>query len=378
MTLNIFSVLMSILLFTAISSISSLFLSRTRSNHLWIIALILGLSFVRCLIPIEITGTFTINCWEIYPDLFSFVQRELFHDITVGHILCAIWLLGSFIVLIKQAFEIVNQLHLSRRKDIVPADPYIQSLAETAAKAINCQKEIELYTVPELSSAAMIGFIKPVILIPDHILNFNDHEIEHILRHEISHYKGGDIWIRLLIQLLVIILWWNPAVYLLRQSVIQLLELRCDELSCRTLTEENRTEYTSVLIKSLKAVVNKPKTTFVSGFAGSYYRSFTRQRIKLLLTPPPARPALWKVLLTASTCVLLFLGSYTVIFQPAYAPPEEPGYFLPTPENSWLIPLGNGEYEVWIDGSYFMTVPSEILTSDPFNQLPIYKKEDLP
>ena len=378
MTLNTFSVLMSILLFTVISTLCSLFLSRTRSNHLWIIALILGLSFVRCLIPIEITGAFTINCWEIYPDLFSFVQHELFRNITVGHILCAIWLTGSCIVLLNQVIEIVRQFRLIKEKKALPAEPYIQIIAEASAKGVNCQKGIELYTVPDFVSPVMIGFIRPVILIPDQVLFFKDSEIEYILRHEISHYKGGDVWIRLLIQLLICILWWNPAVYLLRQSVIQLLELRCDDRACRTLNEEARTEYTAVLINSLKSIVNRPKSTFASSFAGNYYRSFTRQRIKVLLSPPPAKPALWKALLTASMCVFLFLGSYAVIFQPAYAPPEEPGYFLPTPENSWLIPLENGEYEVWIDGSYFMTVPPEILTSDPFNQLPIYEKENLP
>ena len=112
MTLNAFSIFMSILLFTIISIVCSLFLSRTRGNHLWIIALILGLSFLRCVIPVEIKGAFAINCWRIYPELYSFIRYELFIGITVGNILCIIWILGSCILLFTQVIEICHQNRL--------------------------------------------------------------------------------------------------------------------------------------------------------------------------------------------------------------------------------------------------------------------------
>ena len=381
MTLNAFSVLMSILLFTIISTICSLFLSRTRSNHLWVIALILGLSFLRCIIPVEISGAFTINCWEIYPELFSAAQYELLNHITVEHLLFAVWLLGSFIVLFKQVSEIRQQVRLVKVQNAVPITPHFQAIADEAAKAVNCQKKVELYASPKLVSPVMSGFVKPVIVIPEHILFFNDQEIEHILRHEISHYKGGDIWIRLLIQLLVCILWWNPAVYLLRQSVIQLLELRCDDRACRTLTENARAEYTAVLIKSLKIVANKPKSALASCFVGNYYKAFIRQRIKVLLSPPPSKPALWKSLLTTSICILLFIGSYTFILQPAAAPPNgenEPSITTITPENAWLLYTDEGQYEVWVNGKYLATISAATAQSAPFNELQIKVKEPLP
>ena len=100
MTVNIYSVVMSVTLFTVISTICSLFLVHTKSKHLWVVALILGLCFVRCFVPVEVNGSFTINCWEIYPELFDFMQYTLFRDITVGRLFYIVWLTGGIICLV--------------------------------------------------------------------------------------------------------------------------------------------------------------------------------------------------------------------------------------------------------------------------------------
>lgn len=376
MTINPFSIFMSILLFTATSLLCSVFLTHTRSNRLWIVALVLGLSIFRCIVPLEIDGSFVINCWEIYPGLLDILRNDLFHDITVGTILCSIWLLGSVVTLSLQTRELFRQLRIHKTQPVAPADSALQAIGERAAIAVSCEKPPRLYTVTGLASPVMIGFIHPYILFPDYMLFYQDREIEYILRHEISHYMGGDNWIRLILQLLICIFWWNPAVYFLRQNVVQLLELRCDNRACHALTENSRLEYASVLVRSLKEAESLPTSQLILGFVGSRYKAFVRQRIQILLSPPPTKPAPRKIVAIAITCFALFVGSYAFIFQPAYAPPQDPGYMYPTAENSWLIPLENGRYDVWVDGKYLSSVSAEAITQPPFNEFPIYQEED--
>jgi len=376
MTINPFSVFMSILLFTVTSLLCSFFVSHTRSSRLWIVALVFGLSIFRCVVPLEIDGSFVINCWEIYPDLLDLLRHNLYHDITVGTVLCFLWLFGSVVTLFLQIRALYQQLRIHKTLSVVSAEPALQALGEKAAIAVSCQKPLRLYTVTDLTAPVMVGFFHPYILFPDHMLFYQDREIEYILRHEISHYKGGDNWVKLIIQLLICLFWWNPAVYFLCRSIIQLLELRCDNRACHDLTEDNRLEYASVLVRSLKEAECLPKSQPLLGFLGSRYKIFVRQRIQILLSPPPAKPAPWKIATIVITSFILFAGSYTFIFQPAYAPPQDPGYLYPTAENSWLIPLENGRYDVWVDGKYLSSVSAETITQPPFNEFPIYQEED--
>lgn len=378
MTVNIYSVVMSVTLFTVISTICSLFLVRTKSKHLWIIALLLGLCLVRCCVPIEVSGSFTVNCWELYPKLFDFFRYTLFHGITVGHLFCIAWLIGSIVCLVRQIFVFAQQARLIRGRKAVPADTDIVLIAKEAAATTNRNTGIEVYFVSNLNSPVMIGFFKPKILLPEYTFTWKERELDYILRHEINHYKYGDLWIHSLLHLLTCLLWWNPAVYLLRNSVIQLLEIRNDDRVCRAFSDEERTDYSSVLVKALKEALNTRKSTLHVGFLGHDSKSFLRQRIRILTLPRPGKSSVWKSLIIAGMCIALFAGSYSFILQPAYPPPTGDGIHILSPETGWLIPLSDGNYELWIDGEYLSTISSESAKEPPFNQFPIHEKETSP
>lgn len=378
MTVNIYSVVMSVTLFTVISTICSLFLVHTKSKHLWVVALILGLCFVRCFVPVEVNGSFTINCWEIYPELFDFMQYTLFRDITVGRLFYIVWLTGGIICLVRQIARFVWQARLIRGEKAVPADTDVLVIAKEATTATNCNVDIAVYFVSNLNSPVMIGFFKPRILLPEYTFTWKGQKLDYILRHEINHYKSGDLWIHSLLHLLTCFLWWNPAAYLLRNSVIQLLEIRNDDRVCHTFSDEEHTDYSSVLVNALKEALNTRKSTLHVGFLGHDSKSFLRQRIKILTSPRPGKSSVWKSLIIAGMCIALFAGSYSFILQPAYTPPKEEGDYSITPETAWLVPLSDGKYELWIDGNLVATISSESVQMPPFNLLPVHNKETSP
>ena len=379
MTINIFSVIMAIGLFTIISIICDLFLSRIQSHHLWIIAFALILCIIRCLIPFEINGSYTINIWNIYPAFFLLLEKELFYGIHVKDLLCAIWLFISLLLLLKQTRKIRNQIKFNETIKRFPMDSRINQIATTTAHALHCSAHVDVYVTSLFSSPIMTGFFHPIVLLPESTTNLEDFEIEYILRHEIGHYKGGDIWYKLGIQILVCFLWWNPAVYLLRRCVNQLLELRCDHRACQTLGLSEKSDYTNVLLKIAKLAVITPNDMLSAGFVGNFESIYIKQRIQILMTKSVPKNPLFINAIIVCICMLLYLGSYSIIIQPAYTPTEikdDPTMVIITSENAWLIPIENNQYELWVDGSYYGTMSYEAVNSPPYNQLPIYEKED--
>lgn len=374
MTLTPFSVVMAVVLFTITCSICSIILPRAKGRHLWIITLVFVLCILRCLIPVEVNGAINVNCWSVYPEIFAFLRRDLFADLTIGGLLCVIWGIGSVILLFRLGNRLIFQHHLVKNKVSFTENAHLNQLGEVAAKAVSCSAPVHVYTTSDYAYPLMIGFLKPIILLPASCASFSDEEIVYILRHEIGHFLGRDLWIKLAFQFLVCLMWWNPAVYLLRRSISQLLELRCDRIACRSMTETERTDYTAVLLQVLHSdnFIN-PTKAISAGFAGHSNKAFFKQRIHLLLSNVSARTSRRLTVTTLVVCLLLYLGSYAFIVQPAALPPmdKEHHMVVVSPETAYLVPTEDGNYEMWVNGSLYITISPETAKLPPFNELPI-------
>lgn len=283
------------------------------------------------------------------------------------------WLIGSLLSILNLLYLVFKQIRFNASLRSSAPDARLTRIAEIAASAVGCTVPVKVAVTSVFSSPLMTGFLRPVILIPDYILEMDDPEVEYILRHEIAHFTGGDLWRKLAIQLLVCILWWNPAAYLLRRGVNQLLELRADHSACLLLKEPARDRYIDTLLLVAKKAAKLPKHLIFAGFVSKFDSLYDMQRIDLLMEKPTQKKRPVLTFLTVVLCVSVFIGSYTFIVQPASLPPDtgDPTEVIVTPENAWLVPTAEGKYEIWVDGAYYITVSAAAITLPPFNQLPI-------
>ncbi len=376
MMLTSYSVIMSIVFFTIACTVCSLLLPRIKGRYLWVAALILVLCVLRCLVPLEFPGTFTINEWKLYPWFVGLMRNHHIGRLSIGQALLAVWGLGISVGLVFLAWKLIRHAHLLWTLSGCYSDERLSRLAGTAAGAIHFSGKVAAYMTAKTRTPLMAGFFRPVILFPISFGSMSDQEIDHILRHEIGHFMGRDLWIKLAVQLLLCLLWWNPAVYLFRSSMNQLLELRSDQRVCRSMVPKEQADYTAVLLKAARAAKDDPGKPTMSGFIGRTTNSFFRQRIHLLLSSPvkgSSRLAVVGIVL----CLCLYLGSYTFIVQPASPSPQvdEKGnaLYVLDPENSFLVPTEDGRYEVWIDGKYIYTISYDTAQIPPFNEFPVKK-----
>ena len=138
MQINPFSITMSIILFTAVSSICGLFLPHTKGKHLWLVAFLLVLCILRMVLPIEFSGAINVNVWEIYPDLFALMEKPIHWDISVGDSLLILWLAVSMILIALEICRLTQQSRLVASVKFSDVPLRFEAMGRRAADGVGC------------------------------------------------------------------------------------------------------------------------------------------------------------------------------------------------------------------------------------------------
>jgi len=154
-----------------------------------------------------------------------------------------IWIIGCA-VLILLSLALTMRLR-SRRKDSQKVlDSAILKLAEQSCEKLQIRRRIPLYMNSFFKSPGISGVIHPAIYLPEDIrTQVNPDQLQHILLHELVHYKRGDLIFNLFSLLAAIIHWFNPLVWLAVKEMRHDREVACDTLVMEILGESNSIPY---------------------------------------------------------------------------------------------------------------------------------------
>ncbi len=163
-----------------------------------------------------------------------------------------IWFIGVVILFTKKVTtyrNFVKYMRMSWREitDINRLD----ELAKMTEK-VGIRVPVELYYHPSVISPLIIGFFKPVIVLPS--IALSDMEFRYTVLHELVHFKRRDIFYKWLIQVVICIHWFNPLVYMMAKETEQMCELSCDEDIISRLGAKEQRLYGDTL---LNAVIRK-------------------------------------------------------------------------------------------------------------------------
>lgn len=102
----------------------------------------------------------------------------------------------------------------------------------------------------ELLSAPLVaGLTKPALYLPGGI---DEEELCCIVRHEVVHFKRGDLWAKQLALITKCVHWFNPLVYLLSREIDEMCEISCDESVSQKLCEGERRAYMKTILSLLQ------------------------------------------------------------------------------------------------------------------------------
>ena len=224
---------------------------------------------------------------------------------------------------------------------------------------------------PDISVPHMAGLFHPVIYLP--CMELSDEELRFILRHEIQHILSHDILKKFLFLAIEALFWWNPIAHISVNEIDALLELQCDAKITAGLDEEGVLDYVQAILSVMKQTYSTRSAGEAYSFAVAKDSPQLRQRFEVLFRRNHRRSKAVRVLLN---CVFLalFILSYMVIIQPAYAPPEDiQGKYEFTNYNSYIRHM-DGQYILYYNDTVLMELTEDEINSVPFNKLEILEE----
>lgn len=179
--------------------------------------------------------------------------------ISTKSLLTIIWLIGavSFFVFHIGAYFLFK----SKTK------PYCKiidkEIYNTLLKDMKIKGNPNLLMCSKITSPMMIGFFKTTILLPRN--DYSKDELAVILKHELTHYKRGDLWYKLLLVIANSVHWFNPVVYFMTDAANRDLEYSCDDAVVKRGDIYFRKAYSMTILKSMAQKDKKSLTIDLKG-----------------------------------------------------------------------------------------------------------------
>jgi beta-lactamase regulating signal transducer with metallopeptidase domain len=157
-------------------------------------------------------------------------------------------------------------------------------LLQRSARAIGVTRAPELRETSELSTAALIGFSRPVLLVPRQAREWSDEELFGVLCHELEHARRND-WLKLIMERIVTAIFWiNPLVHVLGRVASSARERSADDAALRA--GAGATAYAGRLISAARDLKAAPRLAVSVAFADG---GRIDQRVRALFEPRDRR-----------------------------------------------------------------------------------------
>ncbi|MFT3827753.1 MAG: M56 family metallopeptidase [Chitinophagaceae bacterium] len=173
-------------------------------------------------------------------------------DLFVGYfnehaaLLVTIWFLFFCMKCVKMISGLAHIQRLRHYKTYEPAAWWKNRVSELAA-GIQIKKLVSLLESERVNVPLVIGFFKPVILVPLGLLaKLPQDELEAILLHELAHVKRRDYFVNLLQSFAETIFFFNPAVLWISSLIREEREHCCDDIAIAQIS--NPKQYINALM----------------------------------------------------------------------------------------------------------------------------------
>ena len=152
-------------------------------------------------------------------------------------------------------------------------------------------RKIPLLISPAADCPMLAGFIRPALYLPDE--NISAADAAFIFRHELTHCRHGDLWLKLLLTAAQCVHWFNPLVYLIVRFAQEDIELACDDAVVRGQNAAYRRAYGETILRSavaqsrrrqaLVSCFGDDKKTLMRRFEGLFDKSVKKRGAALIV-----------------------------------------------------------------------------------------------
>lgn len=323
------------------------------------------LCILRLVLPVEFPEhqyIFSIYMGSVFTDYLSSFERLL-------KIVIIIMIIGCIVSVIKM---FIQQMQFYQYLNTCEATE--NTTAEKVLSEIDHNHRVQIKQISGISVPMITGFVKPTIYLPN--VPYTDTELYYVILHEYTHWKNMDLHVKLIVNTILAVFWWNPIVYLLLKNLDQTLELKCDYKVLRGLTDDEQTLYLETLLHSLKNIgtckLPRSKAVFSSELVNISNQPFIRQRFLFIANSPATSTNLLFRLLFLGMSTFCMMLSYIIIIQPQFDVPsadinDKSVDVIYDFDNAYIEKRPDGTFYLHLDAENTIKISEKEVNSDFYN-----------
>ena len=211
--------------------------------------------------------------------------------VDITDILLTLWLAGVIACVLWQGigyYRLIRSLK-GTSQPVERAD--LHTILQEQCADLVIDREIPLRVSSAADCPMLAGFIHPTLYLPDERISRTDAVF--IFRHELTHYKHGDLWLKLLLLAARCLHWFNPLVHLIARFAQEDIEAACDDAVVRGHDGAYRRAYGETILRSAIAQAQKRKAlvscfgddkkTLMRRFEGLFDKSVKKRGVALVV-----------------------------------------------------------------------------------------------
>lgn len=211
--------------------------------------------------------------------------------VDITDILLTLWLAGVIVCVLWQGigyYRLIRSLK-GTSQPVERAD--LHTILQEQCADLVIDREIPLQVSSAADCPMLAGFIHPTLYLPDEHISRTDAVF--IFRHELTHYKHGDLWLKLLLLAARCLHWFNPLVHLIARFAQEDIEAACDDAVVRGQDGAYRRAYGETILRSAIAQAQKRKAlvscfgddkkTLMRRFEGLFDKSVKKRGVALVV-----------------------------------------------------------------------------------------------
>lgn len=171
-------------------------------------------------------------------------------SLTAVEIVFVVWILGITVVLGHRLAGHFRFMRTVRRWSKPVQEPAYKAVLASAKQEMGIDAHVTLRICAPLDSPMLVGLLSPTILLPDSTLSLAEADL--VFRHELNHFKGRDLWGRVLMLLASALHWFNPLLIVFMKAATFQCEASCDAKVMQGMDMDARLYYSETIIHSLR------------------------------------------------------------------------------------------------------------------------------
>ena len=223
--------------------------------------------------------------------MLSAADSDTVKTVDITDILLTLWLAGVISCILWQGigyYRLIRSLK-GKSRSVERAD--LHTILQEQCADLVIDREIPLQVSAAADCPMLAGFIHPTLYLPDEHISRTDAAF--IFRHELTHYKHGDLWLKLLLLAARCLHWFNPLVHLIARFAQEDIEAACDDAVVRGHDGAYRRAYGETILRSAIAQAQKRKAlvscfgddkkTLMRRFEGLFDKSVKKRGVALVV-----------------------------------------------------------------------------------------------